>query len=130
MLPGIVQGEQAGDAGYQKWADAEPDPEVARLLRLNGREETLHGERVKGRYHLFHIGGRDGNDWMIRRVDPPQDPDREPMPEHVAVLIPVPGPLPVGVTVTFGFSARVRLDAFAGSSEAFQALREPGGPNP
>ena len=46
MLPGIVQGEQAGDAGYQKWADAEPDPEVARLLRLNGREETLHGERV------------------------------------------------------------------------------------
>jgi rubrerythrin len=46
MLPGIVQGEQAGDAGYQKWAEAEPDPEVARLLRLNGREETLHGERV------------------------------------------------------------------------------------
>jgi hypothetical protein len=46
MLPGIVAGEQAGDAGYQKWADAEPDPEVARLLRLNGREETLHGERV------------------------------------------------------------------------------------
>lgn len=46
MLPFIVQGEQAGDAGYQKWADNEPDPEVARLLRLNGREETLHGERV------------------------------------------------------------------------------------
>ena len=46
MLPGIVQGEQAGDAGYQKWADAEPDAEVARLLRLNGREESLHGERV------------------------------------------------------------------------------------
>jgi rubrerythrin len=46
MLPMIVQGEQAGDAGYQKWADNETDPEVARLLRLNGREETLHGERV------------------------------------------------------------------------------------
>jgi rubrerythrin len=46
MLPAIVAGEQAGDTGYQKWADAEPDPEVARLLRLNGREETLHGERV------------------------------------------------------------------------------------
>jgi len=46
MLPGIVAGEQAGDAGYQAWADHEPDPEVARLLRLNGREETLHGERV------------------------------------------------------------------------------------
>lgn len=45
-LPFIVQGEQAGDAGYQAWADNEPDPEVARLLRLNGREEALHGERV------------------------------------------------------------------------------------
>jgi len=46
MLPFIVAGEQAGDAGYQTWADHEPDPQVARLLRLNGREETLHGERV------------------------------------------------------------------------------------
>jgi rubrerythrin len=46
MLPFIVAGEQAGDAGYQGWADNEPDPQVARLLRLNGREETLHGERV------------------------------------------------------------------------------------
>ena len=46
MLPFIVAGEQAGDAGYQGWADNEPDPEVARLLRLNGREESLHGERV------------------------------------------------------------------------------------
>jgi rubrerythrin len=46
MLPYIVAGEQAGDAGYQGWADHEADPQVARLLRLNGREETLHGERV------------------------------------------------------------------------------------
>jgi len=46
MLPFIVAGEQAGDAGYQGWADNERDPQVARLLRLNGREETLHGERV------------------------------------------------------------------------------------
>ena len=46
MLPFVVAGEQAGDAGYQAWAANEPDPRVARLLRLNGREETLHGERV------------------------------------------------------------------------------------
>ena len=46
MLPFIVAGEQAGDAGYQVWADNEPDEQVARLLRLNGREESLHGERV------------------------------------------------------------------------------------
>jgi bifunctional non-homologous end joining protein LigD len=55
---------------------------------------TFHGERVQGRYHLFHIGGRDGNDWMIRRVDPAIDPDREPMPEHVVPLVAVPGRLP------------------------------------
>lgn len=55
---------------------------------------TFHGEQVQGKYHLFHIGGRAGNDWMIRRVDPPVDPDRVPMPEHVAPLLAVPGPLP------------------------------------
>ena len=46
LLPVIVQAEIDGDAGYQKWADNESDPDVARLLRLNGREETTHGERV------------------------------------------------------------------------------------
>ena len=57
MLPFIVQGEQAGDAGYQSWADHEPDPEVARLLRLNGREETLHGERVTEAMAILGVPG-------------------------------------------------------------------------
>jgi len=43
----VVKGELNGDAGYQAWADNEPDPEVAKLLRLNGREETIHAERVR-----------------------------------------------------------------------------------
>lgn len=43
----VVQGELNGDAGYQAWADNESDPEVAKLLRLNGREETIHAERVR-----------------------------------------------------------------------------------
>ncbi len=47
LLPQIVQAELDGDAGYQRWADRETDPEVQRLLRLNGREETVHGERVR-----------------------------------------------------------------------------------
>lgn len=47
LLPLIVQGELDGDAGYQRWADREPDAEAQRLLRLNGREETTHGERVR-----------------------------------------------------------------------------------
>ncbi|MFM7735626.1 MAG: ferritin-like domain-containing protein [Alphaproteobacteria bacterium] len=47
MLPGIVQAETDGDAGYQRWADLEADPEVQRLLRLNGREETIHAQRAQ-----------------------------------------------------------------------------------
>jgi bifunctional non-homologous end joining protein LigD len=33
----------------------------------------FHGERLRGRYGLFPIGGKDGrsNDWMIHRMDPP-----------------------------------------------------------
>ncbi len=47
LFPLIIKAELDGDAGYQRWADNEPDPEVARLLRLNGREETKHGERAE-----------------------------------------------------------------------------------
>jgi bifunctional non-homologous end joining protein LigD len=39
---------------------------------------TLHGERARGRYVLFQTRG---NDWMIHRMDPPEDPDRELAPE-------------------------------------------------
>ena len=46
LLAVIVQAERDGDAGYQRWADREDDPEVQRLLRRNGLEETVHGERV------------------------------------------------------------------------------------
>lgn len=47
IFPLIVAGELQGDAGYQAWADQEPDPEVARLLRRNGREETRHADRIR-----------------------------------------------------------------------------------
>ena len=47
MFLGIVKGELGGDAGYQRWADAEPDEEVQKLLRLNGREETIHAGRAQ-----------------------------------------------------------------------------------
>jgi len=46
LLVGIEAGERNGDAGYQGWADREPNAEIAELLRQNGREETRHGERV------------------------------------------------------------------------------------
>ena len=45
-------------------------------------EVALHGERVQGRYALFPIEqGEAPKDWLIHRMDPPADPDREPMPK-------------------------------------------------
>jgi len=46
LLEAFRAGETAGDESYQRYADAESNPEVAALLRQNGREETRHGERV------------------------------------------------------------------------------------
>jgi len=62
LLPIIVQAEIDGDAGYQRWADAEPDPEVAKLLRSNGREETVHGERVTQAIEILKQASNDGED--------------------------------------------------------------------
>jgi len=53
LFLGIVKGELGGDAGYQRWADAESDPEVQKLLRLNGREETIHAERAQQVHDLL-----------------------------------------------------------------------------
>jgi bifunctional non-homologous end joining protein LigD len=52
---------------------------------------TFHGERVRGKYVLFRT---DGNNWMIHRMDPPEDPHREPMPEHVKPMLARTGDLP------------------------------------
>ena len=43
----LLKAELGGDVSYSTWADNEPDPEVARLYRLNGREESLHAGRVE-----------------------------------------------------------------------------------
>ena len=52
---------------------------------------TFHGERVRGKYVLFRT---DGSNWMIHRMDPPEDPDREPMPEKLEPMLARTGPLP------------------------------------
>jgi bifunctional non-homologous end joining protein LigD len=52
---------------------------------------TFHGERLEGRYVLFRTGG---NNWMIHRMDPPADPDREPMPERIEPMLARTGELP------------------------------------
>jgi bifunctional non-homologous end joining protein LigD len=45
---------------------------------------TLHGDRARGRYALFQT---DGKNWMIHRMDPPEDPDREPIPSHIEPML-------------------------------------------
>ncbi len=52
---------------------------------------VLHGERVTGRYVLFRT---DGKNWMIHRMDPPQDPGRAPMPESLVPMLAKAGKLP------------------------------------
>jgi bifunctional non-homologous end joining protein LigD len=64
-------------------------------------EITFHGERLNGRYALFaldrakprrksegeEVEADEGGDWMIHRMDPPADRDREPMPEHLVPML-------------------------------------------
>ncbi len=72
-------------------------------------EVTFHGERLTGRYGLFPIS-RDGdtsNDWMIHRMDPPADPDRQPMPDRIVPMLARAGELPVRED---GWSFEVKWD--------------------
>ena len=85
---------------------------------------TFHGERLRGRHVLFRTRGKD---WMIHRMDPPEDPGRTPMPERVEPMLARSGPLPPedgrwayeikwdGVRViAFAQGGRVRLQARSG----------------
>ena len=63
-------------------------------------EVALHGRRLNARYALFAIssgesdtGGRP-KQWMIHRMDPPADDDREPMPERIEPMFARAGRLP------------------------------------
>jgi len=47
---------------------------------------VLHGSRISGRYVLFQTRDRD---WMVHRMDPPQDPDWQPLPDRVDPMYPV-----------------------------------------
>lgn len=53
----------------------------------------LHGQRLRGRYALFEFEGRD---WLIHRMDPPEDPDRRPPPVPLSPMRAVAGKAPSG----------------------------------
>ncbi len=60
-------------------------------------EVWLHGERLDARYALFPIDrDEDPRNWMIHRMDPAHDPDREPMPRHLTPMLARAGSLPAG----------------------------------
>jgi bifunctional non-homologous end joining protein LigD len=98
---------------------------------------TFHGERVRGRYVLFRTRGKD---WMIHRMDPPEDPDREPMPEKLEPMLARTGPLPAddgwgfevkwdGVrAIAFVEGGRIRLASRKGNdiTPRYPELRELG----
>jgi bifunctional non-homologous end joining protein LigD len=51
----------------------------------------FRGERVTGRYALFPTKAPN---WMIHRMDPPAEPEREPLPSEVRPMLACPGKLP------------------------------------
>ncbi len=58
-------------------------------------EVALHGELVSARYALFPIDKDERpKNWMIHRMDPPDDLDREPMPARIAPMLARAGSLP------------------------------------
>lgn len=58
-------------------------------------EVTLRGERIAGRYGLHPLGGKAGQGtWMIHRLEPATDPDRVPLPQHLAPMLARAGTLP------------------------------------
>jgi bifunctional non-homologous end joining protein LigD len=63
----------------------------AEKFRENEVIATFAGERLAGRYALFHTRGKD---WMIHRMDPPDDPAYEPMPDRLPPMLARTGPLP------------------------------------
>jgi bifunctional non-homologous end joining protein LigD len=58
---------------------------------------VFRGERLTGRYVLFHAG-RDERDWMIHRMDPPVDAGAEEMPGFIEPMLAKLATLPADQT--------------------------------
>ena len=68
------------------------------LLKWEPRKVEVRARTASAcdaRYALFAIDKEDPpKDWMIHRMDPPADPDREPMPERIVPMLARTGELP------------------------------------
>jgi DNA ligase D-like protein (predicted 3'-phosphoesterase) len=78
---GMVRLWDQGTYEEEKWSDREV-------------MVVLHGERARGKYVLFQTregrgGGQSSKNWMMHRVDPPEDPSRELLPKKPTPVEPV-----------------------------------------
>jgi bifunctional non-homologous end joining protein LigD len=74
----------------------------AEKFRDNEVIATFHGERLSGRYALFHTRGKD---WLIHRMDPPEVEGYEPMPDDLKPMLARMGTLP-GDEDAYGFEVK------------------------
>ncbi|MEP6464431.1 MAG: non-homologous end-joining DNA ligase [Frankiaceae bacterium] len=74
---GTVISWDRGTYDCEKWTDREV-------------KVVLHGSRVSGRYVLFRTGGAGSRDWMVHRMDPPPNPDWQPLPELIRPMLASP----------------------------------------
>ena len=63
----------------------------AQKLRANEVIASFDGERLSGRYALFQTRGKN---WIIHRMDPPLDPERQPFPAEMKPMQPRRGAMP------------------------------------
>ncbi|HEX5587173.1 MAG TPA: non-homologous end-joining DNA ligase [Acidimicrobiia bacterium] len=78
----IPKGEYGGGS-MTVWDHGTYEPEK---LRDDEVIVTLHGERVDGKYVLFRTRG---DQWMIHRMSPPQDPTRRAVPHDLQPMFAV-----------------------------------------
>jgi bifunctional non-homologous end joining protein LigD len=99
-------------------------------LKWSDREVmvVLHGGRVRGRYVLFRTGDGGGGDaarnWMVHRMDPPEDPTRELLPSRPTPTQPVDAeglPDDARFVVVWPKSERVAIAIEGGRCEAWRA---------
>jgi bifunctional non-homologous end joining protein LigD len=104
----IPKGEY-GAGTMEVWDSGTYDAEK---FRENEVIATFSGERFKGRYALFATRGKD---WLIHRMDPPEDPSYEPMPDRIEPMLARSGDLPRD-EAKWGFEVKwdgIRTVAFA-----------------
>ncbi|MEO9256048.1 MAG: non-homologous end-joining DNA ligase [Tepidiformaceae bacterium] len=87
---GSIPEDEYGGGKVVLWDTGTYDEEK---FRDNEVIVRLHGSRLDGKYALFQTKG---NQWMIHRMDSPQDPAREPIPAKLVPMLPTLAKSPPG----------------------------------